>query len=115
MNKPNEVENTPCKPIASEEQRGIRAAPLLFNAEALGAAVVACAIGGPKIPPWLGDFRVIRLSQLKAIDPNMLRRAIGTRTIVGVMLKQPYKQKATNESHQPKKGADIHPRITIGT
>jgi hypothetical protein len=55
VNKPSETENTPRKPIPSEEQRGIRAAELLFNAAALGAAVVTCAIGYPKVPPLLGD------------------------------------------------------------
>jgi hypothetical protein len=55
VNKPSETENTPSKPIPSEEQRGIRAAELLFNAAALGAAVVTCAIGYPKVPPLLGD------------------------------------------------------------
>jgi hypothetical protein len=55
MNKPNEVENTSSKPIPSEEQRGIRAAKLLFNALNLAGAVVACAIGGPKLPPYQGD------------------------------------------------------------
>lgn len=55
MNNPKEAANTPGKAIPSEEQRGIRTAQLLFNAAALGAAVIACAIGGPKLPPYQGD------------------------------------------------------------
>jgi hypothetical protein len=55
VNKPSETGNTPGKPISSEDQRRIRAAELLFNAATLGAAVITCALGGPKIPPWLGD------------------------------------------------------------
>ena len=55
MNKPKETENTPSKPIQSEEQRGIRAAKLLFNAATLCGAVVAYAISGPKVPPLAGD------------------------------------------------------------
>jgi hypothetical protein len=37
---------------------------------------------------------LIRLFQLTRIDANILRRAIGTRTIFGVMLKRAYKQKS---------------------
>ena len=55
MNKTSETENIPGKSIASEEQRGIRTAELLSNAATLGAAVVACAIRGPKLPPYQGD------------------------------------------------------------
>lgn len=55
MSKPTETENIPSKPVASEEQRGSRAAELLFNAATLGAFVVACAIGVPKAPPYEGD------------------------------------------------------------
>jgi hypothetical protein len=55
MNNPKEAANTLGKAIPSEEQRGIRTAQLLFNAAALGAAVIACAIGGPKLPPYQGD------------------------------------------------------------
>jgi hypothetical protein len=33
---------------------GVQAAQLLFNATILGAVVVTCAIGGPKLPPYLG-------------------------------------------------------------
>jgi hypothetical protein len=49
------TDNTPAKPIPSEEQRGTRSAQLLWNASTFGAAVIALAIGGPKIPPYLGD------------------------------------------------------------
>jgi hypothetical protein len=55
MNKRREAGNTPGKPISSEKQRGVQAAQLLFNATILGAVVVTCAIGGPKLPPYLGD------------------------------------------------------------
>jgi hypothetical protein len=55
MNKTKEAENTTRKPIPSEQQRGIRAAKLLFHPATLGAVVVACAIGGPKLPPYQGD------------------------------------------------------------
>lgn len=41
MNKSRAAENTPGKAVASEEQRGIRTAALLFNAGALDAAVAA--------------------------------------------------------------------------
>ena len=55
MSKTIETENTPSEPIAGEEQRGNRTAELLFNPATLGTAAVACAIGGPKMPPWEGD------------------------------------------------------------
>ena len=56
MNKPNEAVNTQSETIASEEQQpGSRAVVLLFNAATLAGAVVACAMSGPKIPPWAGD------------------------------------------------------------
>jgi hypothetical protein len=55
MNKPKEVKNISGKPGPGEEQRGIRTAPLFLQAASLGAAVVVCAIAGPKLPPWEGD------------------------------------------------------------
>jgi hypothetical protein len=55
MNKPKDVDNTPGKPNPGEEQRDVRVAPLLFNAAALGTAVLACALRGPKLPPLQGD------------------------------------------------------------
>lgn len=48
MNKRNEAENKPGK------QCGGFATEMPFN-EALQGDVVACAIGGPKIPPYSGD------------------------------------------------------------
>ena len=44
MNKPNEAANSTSESVES-----------LFNAATLGAAVVACAIIGPKVPPVQGD------------------------------------------------------------
>jgi hypothetical protein len=55
MSKRKEAEDAPVKPVASEEQRGIRVAQLLFKTTTLGAAVVTCALGYPKVPPFAGD------------------------------------------------------------
>jgi hypothetical protein len=55
MNTSITAENARGKAIANEEQHGIRTAELLFNAVPLQAAIVACAIAGPKLPPYEGD------------------------------------------------------------
>ena len=50
MNKPTEQINKSNKP--SDKQRGIGVVELLFADSAIGAAVVAGAMLGPKIPAY---------------------------------------------------------------
>ena len=53
--KLNEAVNTTSETNVGEKSRDIRTAELLFSAGNVGATVVACAMIGPKIPPFSGD------------------------------------------------------------
>ena len=55
MNKPEEVKNIPGNTGLGEERRSIPTVQLFVGAATLAAAVVPCAIAGPKLPPWDGD------------------------------------------------------------
>ena len=55
MTKPRQIENIRDKSVPRAEQSSIPVGRLLFNAATLVSAVVVCAIGGPKTPPWQGD------------------------------------------------------------
>jgi hypothetical protein len=55
VNNPNKSKNTADKLTSSGEPGGIQADQLLFSAATLGAAIIGLAIGGPKLPPYLGD------------------------------------------------------------
>jgi hypothetical protein len=47
--------NKPTKSVLVEEQRGTPTAPLLLRTATLGAAVICCALGYPKVPPVAGE------------------------------------------------------------
>ena len=55
MNRPKEVKNIPGERGPGEEQQDSRTVQLFLRAAALGAAVVTCAVSGPKLPPYQGD------------------------------------------------------------
>ena len=55
MNRPNEAVNTTSESSAVDKHEDIRVSEFLFDATHPRAAVVACAMSGPKIPPYSGD------------------------------------------------------------
>jgi hypothetical protein len=55
MTIPNDAQQTTEKPVAFEPPADTPVARLLFSGATLAGAVVACAIAGPKIPPWAGE------------------------------------------------------------
>ena len=55
MNETNQIDTTSTTMNLPEKRRDVRIVDLLFNATTLGAAVVAAAIVGPKVPPLAGD------------------------------------------------------------
>jgi len=55
MNRPNEAVNTTSESSAIDKHQDIRASELLFDATHLRTAMVACAMSGPKVPPFAGD------------------------------------------------------------
>jgi len=55
MNQSNEVEITSTKSTVTQKLQDLRAVEALYNAAALQADVVPCAMIRPKAPPYLAD------------------------------------------------------------